>query len=758
MLLCLVLLHLAQPLVWAPSDLTSATALWFPPAGIGLALVAWFGPGIALWVFADGLLAVGQAALLAPEAASPAALGAAAIDAALLPAALVLGWRLYREAGGSGRAPSGPRSAILFLALVPGLALGLAALVHALALGLATGDLTGALGLSLAQWWMVQALGACALAPPLLVLGTPALERRGWVRLPLAVRSSVGTEDLAGGDLVAEHLGPGDWLEIVALAAATAVCTLLAIPRGGGDLSGPLGGWHLWGAPLLFIVWASMRKGLRGGTVAAAAATAGALIALSLLSVSARGAGRGVLVQGNLLAQCGTALLVAASVAWVRAGEVRYRQVVSHVPVVLYSARLPAGPVPILAAAAKRPRPPSPRAQDLLGANVVLVSAAAQSCLGCPADQLLGNYSSWLHRVHPDDHEVVVAALAQLVLQEQPVTCEYRLVPRSGAGAHRPLPEDRPRWVRDTMVPQRDAEGRLGGWDGVVTDITEQRHLSDDLRRTTSMLHALVSNLPAGVFFVQGPHGQPILVNARARQLLGREDTAAGLEHMAQVYRLFRPDGSPYPVEDLPVYRALRDNIACMRDDIVVHRPDGRRLSLVSWAAPVTFVGSQGQRRSPDAAVWVLEDLTALHQAEAARSALEGQLRTVVETMAEGLLVLDRDAAIIEANPTAAALLGLPPEQLRGRVMTKLGLVVVREDGAPLPADEYPSRVALRTGRPVRNFVVGIAAPGSPLSIRWALVNAMPLPVPVGSSRSTDVSGRPALVITLADITAQVHA
>src|SRR5262249_58550602 len=104
-----------------------------------------------------------------------------------------------------------------------------------------------------------------------------------------------------------------------------------------------------------------------------------------------------------------------------------------------------------------------------------------------------------------------------------------------------------------------DADGRLTGWEGIVSDITEQRILADDLRRTTSMFHALVANMPAGVFFVSAKSGRPILVNQRARQLLGqREDFSARLEHLSTVYRLYRADRSPHPPDELPVCHALR--------------------------------------------------------------------------------------------------------------------------------------------------------------------------------------------------------
>ena len=161
------------------------------------------------------------------------------------------------------------------------------------------------------------------------------------------------------------------------------------------------------------------------------------------------------------------------------------------------------------------------------------------------------------------------------------------------------------------MVPDVGPDGTLLGWQGVLTDITPQRALADDLRGTTGMFHALMANLPAGVFFVEAESGRPILVNDRARKLLGqREDLAAGLSHLSEVYRLYRHDGTPYPVEELPVLTALRRGTTCMRDDIVVHRPDGRRIPLVSWAAPVDITG----HGRPEAAVWVLEDFTNVHK------------------------------------------------------------------------------------------------------------------------------------------------
>src|SRR6202007_148656 len=47
----LLLLHATNPLAWGQSG----SALWFPPVGLGLVLIAWFGPRAALCLALEGL-------------------------------------------------------------------------------------------------------------------------------------------------------------------------------------------------------------------------------------------------------------------------------------------------------------------------------------------------------------------------------------------------------------------------------------------------------------------------------------------------------------------------------------------------------------------------------------------------------------------------------------------------------------------------------------------------------------------------------
>jgi PAS domain-containing protein len=429
-LLGVALLLLCHPLTWGVGD-----ALWAPQAGVGLALCAWLGGRGALAVLAGTALAAARDRLLGP----PTLTAASALAEPLVAAAQAAGaWWLYQRGAGGARGLGDPRSAVLFLLLAPGLAAAAGVAARAAVAALSGGD--GAF----VGPWLAEALGVAVLAPPLLVGATPALARRG-----LALPEVVAAEEASERGDAADAPARGDVVEIVGLAVGAAGLGLvLAALAGRRDLAG----WQGWGAPLLLVVWAALRQGLRGGTAVAAAAAAVPLLFVRPGGDAARA------LQTDLLTQCAVALLVSAASAWVRLSEARYRRVFAQVPVVIYSARVtepaPAG------------RPPR--------AEVTLVSAASVAVLGCPPAALLGEHERWLARVHPDDHEVLWAALTQLSRQRGPVTCEYRLARPEGApsdpGSDTPVvfgvpAGPRVRWVRDTLAPRLGPDGLLAAWD-----------------------------------------------------------------------------------------------------------------------------------------------------------------------------------------------------------------------------------------------------------------------------------------------------
>ena len=86
--------------------------------------------------------------------------------------------------------------------------------------------------------------------------------------------------------------------------------------------------------------------------------------------------------------------------------------------------------------------------------------------------------------------------------------------------------------------------------------------------------------------------------------------------------------------------------------------------------------------------------------------AIPGRLRAALDTMAEGLLVIDTKGHIVLANQAFADVVGSGPDDLIGRRTVFFGWLA--PDGRRLAEDNFPWNAALRDGVPRRNARVGM--------------------------------------------------
>ncbi|NJL66481.1 MAG: PAS domain-containing protein [Microcoleus sp. SM1_3_4] len=93
---------------------------------------------------------------------------------------------------------------------------------------------------------------------------------------------------------------------------------------------------------------------------------------------------------------------------------------------------------------------------------------------------------------------------------------------------------------------------------------------------------------------------------------------------------------------------------------------------------------------------------------------------------ADAGMVLQLAGGRIEAcNPRAAELLGLTAEQLHGNSSINCPWQTVRADGSDFPGETHPPMVALQTGKPCSNAVMGFYRPNGELI--WLNLNSVPL-------------------------------
>jgi PAS domain S-box-containing protein len=102
----------------------------------------------------------------------------------------------------------------------------------------------------------------------------------------------------------------------------------------------------------------------------------------------------------------------------------------------------------------------------------------------------------------------------------------------------------------------------------------------------------------------------------------------------------------------------------------------------------------------------------------------KNQLLSVIEVMAEGLVVQDHAGEILSCNDAATSILGLSKDQMRGRTSIDPRWRSVREDGSDFPGADHPAMQALRTGERQRNVVMGVQIPDGTLT--WISINSLP--------------------------------
>jgi PAS domain S-box-containing protein len=139
----------------------------------------------------------------------------------------------------------------------------------------------------------------------------------------------------------------------------------------------------------------------------------------------------------------------------VRAAEERYRQLIEHLPVAVYTDAV----------------------DDV--STALYISPQYEDLTGYTAEQRLLDPTLWTRMLHPDDRDRVLAESIRTNESGDPFDVEYRIVRADG----------RVTWLHDRAM----LVGGPGGtqmWQGVLQDVTERRVAQDALARRDAILQA----------------------------------------------------------------------------------------------------------------------------------------------------------------------------------------------------------------------------------------------------------------------------
>lgn len=121
----------------------------------------------------------------------------------------------------------------------------------------------------------------------------------------------------------------------------------------------------------------------------------------------------------------------------------------------------------------------------------------------------------------------------------------------------------------------------------------------------------------------------------------------------------------------------------------------------------------------------------------------EQRLQGVLDTMAEGVVIISADYNLTYINPMAQRIMGIKEDGFLDRIYGDAKWQNERLDGTPLPKEDHPMYVAMRTGMAVYDQEIGVKVPD--LERIYISINAAPM-----IDDNGDVAGG---IVTFTDVT-----
>ncbi|GCC52345.1 hypothetical protein SanaruYs_25820 [Chryseotalea sanaruensis] len=204
------------------------------------------------------------------------------------------------------------------------------------------------------------------------------------------------------------------------------------------------------------------------------------------------------------------------------------------------------------------------------------VSNGVKDLLEVAPDELLKNPTLAFSMVHPDDLGGLYQKLELSKTTLAAFELEYRITTPSG----------KLKWIQARIKPRRLPDGRTM-WDGLSLNITARKKLELAVQASEAKLQSIFHTMISGLIVVD-VHGEITYANQSATDILTLQSSE--IEHRyfsSTLWEQIDENGSPYPTDELPLAKALRDKQPVTNIEHGIIAEDGKIKWLNVNAAPL---------------------------------------------------------------------------------------------------------------------------------------------------------------------------
>ena len=195
----------------------------------------------------------------------------------------------------------------------------------------------------------------------------------------------------------------------------------------------------------------------------------------------------------------------------------------------------------------------------------------------------------------------------------------------------------------------------------VVRDITERKRAEEERQRAARLMELLLESAGEGIYGID-TEGRCTFINRAGARMLGYQSEELLGRNMHHLAHHHREDGSIYPVEECPIFRAFRRGEHCWVDTDVFWRADGSLFPVEYNSCPIVENGVT------TGAVVTVSDITERRRAEeqiAEQAALLDKAR-------DAILVRDINGKVLFWNKGAEFVYGWTRDEALGRNVAEL--------------------------------------------------------------------------------------
>ncbi|MDO3408821.1 PAS domain S-box protein [Saccharibacillus sp. CPCC 101409] len=121
----------------------------------------------------------------------------------------------------------------------------------------------------------------------------------------------------------------------------------------------------------------------------------------------------------------------------------------------------------------------------------------------------------------------------------------------------------------------------------IALDITGWKRQMQRSRELTGQYNAILNAVSEGIYELNA-EGRSVFINSAGARMLGYETEEFNDMYNHELIHHSRSDGSPYPVEECPIHRAMREGVSCSVEGEVFWRKDGTSI-LVEYRVNPLF-------------------------------------------------------------------------------------------------------------------------------------------------------------------------